>query len=406
MRARMRFLVALFVSLFATPALLVSSAGPSAAMLPRQSGTIPCSTDSSGHDTLSFVSPMTGVAVFDGGGLASVTAVTGGSEHEIDGGTIALATVAGVTHTIHVAGPPSTSCIVLYGLDNTPDNDDVSAAVPLTASMLGITSGSTRAATIAPDEPAPTAGALRVVWFRWTGSTGTATFTAEPQSGGGLTDPASGVTATGVAVYDASNLNAPLQVGGDGVAYQDAGGSGGSVTVATTAGTEYLIAVFSAGGTGTHASQYGYPSAGAFTLTWSTPPDVRDDVARTDPGTPVDIAVLANDSDSDGDALTVTSFATLGNLGSSVSRSASDPNVLEYTPGVDVDRYDYFTYDVDDGDGNIVTGLVMVYVGIPIPPPALIQVTPDPIDFGAVPIGKVPMIDVTIKNVSQNEVFV
>ena len=87
-----------------------------------------------------------------------------------------------------------------------------------------------------------------MVWYRWSGATGDATFTVTPHTSGGLFDPGHGPTSVGVAVYDANDLVVPLEVGGDGVAPQDGLGTGGSVTVPVVAGIDYLIAVFSAGG--------------------------------------------------------------------------------------------------------------------------------------------------------------
>ena len=84
-------------------------------------------------------------------------------------------------------------------------------------------------------------------------------------------------------------------------------------------GTEYRVAVFSAGGTGTMVSHYGYSAAGRFTLSWdgpNAPPVANDDAVATDEDTPVKIDVLANDVDADGDALEVVGLGDTAQGGS------------------------------------------------------------------------------------------
>jgi len=77
----------------------------------------------------------------------------------------------------------------------------------------------------------------------------------------------------------------------------------------------------------------------------NNPPAAQDDSATTNEDTPVTIDVLDNDSDPDGDALTVS--------------AASDPaygtvvvnqnQTITYTPTADYNGSDSFTYDVSDG---------------------------------------------------------
>ncbi len=161
-------------------------------------------TNSSGQASVPLVAAYTGVAAFRGQPPVNVTSVSGGTQAETTAGGTSTATVAGASLMITVSGPPSTPCQVFYSVDQIPTNDAVSAAEQLVG-RSGSLPGTTRAATRAAGEPAPTAGALRTVWYRWSGPTGTATFSAERQPGGGLTDPASGVTSVGVAVFDAAS---------------------------------------------------------------------------------------------------------------------------------------------------------------------------------------------------------
>ncbi|MDT8326987.1 MAG: Hint domain-containing protein [Roseovarius sp.] len=89
----------------------------------------------------------------------------------------------------------------------------------------------------------------------------------------------------------------------------------------------------------------------------NTPPTTVDDTATTDEDTSVDIPVLANDDDPDGDPLTVTE-ATAPN-GTVV---INPDNTLTYTPDPDFNGPDEITYTVDDGNGGTATGTVAVTV--------------------------------------------
>ena len=400
MRARLRMLVAILVAALATPAVLLASAGTSAASAPaRVEGVLPsCVTNASGTDTMTFVSPLSGVAVFFGQSPVAVTGVTGGTTPERILSAEYRTTQAGTTHIVSVTGPPSTPCTVFYAVDETPANDDVTAPEVLSGTA-GTVRGSTRAANNPFGDPRPTPGAQRVVWYEWSGPTGTATITAEPLPGGGITSAANGATSTGVAVYDAADLSAPLQVGGDGIAYQEDGGSGGSVTLPVVSGTDYLVAVFSAGGTGIFANQFGYLAAGAFDLTYDVPaaPVAQDDVAHTTSSTPVTIDVLANDVDPDGGPLEITDVQVLNSPNSVAEVDPADPTKVVFTPGFDAGNYEYFTYEIEDDDGGTDQALVSVFVDVAIPSSA-IEVSPSLVDFGAVPLGKTADVDVTITN--------
>ena len=87
------------------------------------------------------------------------------------------------------------------------------------------------------------------------------------------------------------------------------------------------------------------------------PPVAANDVARTNEDTPVKVAVLANDTDPDGDPLTVT--------------SASAPNgtvvinpdgTITYTPRANFNGTDTISYMISDGKGGTATATVTVTV--------------------------------------------
>ena len=87
------------------------------------------------------------------------------------------------------------------------------------------------------------------------------------------------------------------------------------------------------------------------------PPVAVDDSAATDEDTAVTIDVLANDSDVEGDALTVDSV-TQGSNGT-VTNNGTD---VVYTPDADYCGDDSFTYTVSDGNGGSDTAMVSVTV--------------------------------------------
>ncbi|MET4129631.1 Hint domain-containing protein [Roseovarius sp. MBR-6] len=111
-------------------------------------------------------------------------------------------------------------------------------------------------------------------------------------------------------------------------------------------------------------------------------PVAAPDSSATDFETPVTIDVLANDSDVDGDPLTV-SLATPGTNGTT---TVNPDGTITYTPDDGFSGTDTFDYTVDDGNGGTATSTVSVTVGVK-PPPArdgIVSGTPgdDLIDLG------------------------
>ncbi len=88
------------------------------------------------------------------------------------------------------------------------------------------------------------------------------------------------------------------------------------------------------------------------------PPQVRDDSATTPANTPVTIAVLANDTDPDGDSLTITG-ATQGAHG---SVTVNENGTLTYTPQAGFSGSETFHYTASDGHGGTGTAAVTVTV--------------------------------------------
>ncbi|MBW4616079.1 MAG: tandem-95 repeat protein [Desmonostoc vinosum HA7617-LM4] len=92
------------------------------------------------------------------------------------------------------------------------------------------------------------------------------------------------------------------------------------------------------------------------------PPVANDDTATTDEDTPVNISVLANDSDADGDPLSISSFTNASNGTVTLNDNATPANTtddfLVYTPNANFNGTDSFTYTIADGNGNTSTATV------------------------------------------------
>ena len=109
-------------------------------------------------------------------------------------------------------------------------------------------------------------------------------------------------------------------------------------------------------------------------------PVARDDAAQTQPGTPVSIDVLANDSDADGEELSIAAVSAV-----SVGRAKITGNRILWGPPDGYHGTTTFVYTVTDGHGGAARGQVTVHVSRsapppPPPPPSLQQpaVVPEP----------------------------
>jgi VCBS repeat-containing protein len=94
-------------------------------------------------------------------------------------------------------------------------------------------------------------------------------------------------------------------------------------------------------------------------------PVAEDDTATTDEDVAVDIAVLANDSDVDGNALSITSIDTTGTIGSVTDNGDGtftyDPDD-EFDLEVGEEATDSFTYTISDGNGGESTATVFITI--------------------------------------------
>ena len=112
------------------------------------------------------------------------------------------------------------------------------------------------------------------------------------------------------------------------------------------------------------------------------PPLAVDDAADTPEDTPVTISVLGNDSDVEGDALTVVEVSAPTH-----GTAAVDTGAVVYTPEPDFHGTDSFTYLVGDGSGLTARAAVTVTVRPVNDPPLATGVIPDrTLDVGDGPV--------------------
>jgi hypothetical protein len=110
----------------------------------------------------------------------------------------------------------------------------------------------------------------------------------------------------------------------------------------------------------------------SFTVTVSInlAPSATNDTTATNEDTLVEIDVLANDSDPDGDALTIISVTTPENGTADIIDSDAR---IRYTPVTDFFGEDSFTYTVEDGNGGTDTATVTVTVKAVNDPPEFLD---------------------------------
>lgn len=152
---------------------------------------------------------------------------------------------------------------------------------------------------------------------------------------------------------------------------------GDALTVTTVSAPAHGTAEVSGDGTVTYTPAPGFLGADSFTYTAAdgqggeamatvtitvlavnAPPSTLNDEAETNEDAAVFIDVLANDTDPDGDALTVTEVSTPSNGTAEVSGDGG----VTYTPVADFFGVDAFTYTAEDGNGSTGEGLVTVTV--------------------------------------------
>jgi uncharacterized membrane protein len=138
-------------------------------------------------------------------------------------------------------------------------------------------------------------------------------------------------------------------IGTDTFSYTATDGKGGSGSASIT------VAVRSSSGGGAGGSGTGGTSGAGVNHN----PVVNGDGVATQPGVPVTIAVLANDTDADGDPLTVAGVTQPGHGTATVNADGT----ITYTPAAGFVGTDTFTYTATDGRGGSGSAVVQVAVG-------------------------------------------
>ncbi|MFD1341817.1 Ig-like domain-containing protein [Litorisediminicola beolgyonensis] len=117
-------------------------------------------------------------------------------------------------------------------------------------------------------------------------------------------------------------------------------------------------------------------------------PVAVDDTETTAFATPITVAPLANDSDPEGDPLTVSSIGT-PSFGTAV---LNDDGTVTYTPGADFTGEDTIPYTIDDGNGGTATANIFITVD---EDDETDNLPPTPVDdFATTPSGEPVTVDV------------
>ncbi len=230
------------------------------------------------------------------------------------------------------------------------------------------------------------------------GFTGTDSFTYTVSDGNGGTDTAtvtievdggSGGNAEPTAQDDeySTEQDVPLTVSAPGVLSNDSDGDGDDLTVSEFDGTsaEGGTVEMNADGSFTYTPPAGFTGTDSFTYTVSdgnggtdiatvtvtvtapnSDPSAQDDEYSTEQDVPLTVSapgVLANDSDPEGDDLTVSAFDGTSAEGGTVEMNADGS--FTYTPPAGFTGTDSFTYTVSDGNGGTDIATVTVTVTAP-----------------------------------------
>ena len=132
-------------------------------------------------------------------------------------------------------------------------------------------------------------------------------------------------------------------------------------TTATPGSTWYYVCTAVNG----EGLESGFSNEVSYTVPAEGAPVAENDVAETLEDTPVSIAVLANDSDPDGDPLSVIE-ASQPEFG---SVAINDDNTVTYSPNSGFVGTDSFLYAISDGNGGYAEASVSVVVNESPPPP-------------------------------------
>ncbi|MEZ4709298.1 MAG: tandem-95 repeat protein [Caldilineaceae bacterium] len=267
--------------------------------------------------------------------------------------------------------------------DSATTNENTSVNIAVLANDTDADGDSLTVASVTP----PTNGSAAievndtVTYTPTTGFSGSDSFTYTISDGNGGSDTATvtvtvnAVNVAPVAVDDSATTNENTSVN-IAVLANDTDADGDSLTVASVTQPTNGSAAIEVNDTVTYTPATGFSGSDSFTYTISdgnggtatatvtitvnaanNAPVAVDDSATTVQDTAVTIDVLANDSDGDGDALTVDSVTQPTN-GTVVNSST----VVTYTPNASFNGSDSFTYTISDGNGGSTSATVTITV--------------------------------------------
>ncbi|MDD9912760.1 MAG: Ig-like domain-containing protein [Alphaproteobacteria bacterium] len=324
-------------------------------------------------------SPSNGTIVVNAGSTITYTPNTGFS------GTDTF------TYTITDGHGGTDTATVTVVVDNAPPaaNNDTATTHCGTAVTVDVLANDTDpngdTLTVTGIASAPTNGTAIVnasgtITYTPTGTfTGTDTFTYTITDGNGGTDTATvTVTVTNTApdaVNDAVSTayNTPILIE---VLKNDTDADSDTISITGTTTPSNGTIVVNASGTITYTPNTGFSGTDTFTYTIddgcgatdtatvtvvvdNAPPAANNDTATTHCGTAVTVDVLANDTDPNGDTLTVTGIASAPANGTAVVNASG---TITYTPTGTFTGTDTFTYSISDGNGGTDTATVTVTV--------------------------------------------
>ena len=208
------------------------------------------------------------------------------------------------------------------------------------------------------------------------GGTDTATVTVAVNATGntspvGINDTLSTLEDSSFSITEATLLGNDTDADGDTLsisAVSSSSARGGSITFSGGIITYTPALNFNGTDTFTYTVDDGNGGSDVATVTITVIPVNDDPVANDDTvvatqNTPLNIitsTLLANDSDVDGDTLTITNVSGVSTRGGSLTLTNG---VITYTPPVGFIGTDSFTYEVNDGNGATDTATVRITVG-------------------------------------------